>query len=489
MRPRDDQAFLAALVFLGFSASFRQSVSQLPAGFREIGLLLRATAAYFTPYLLLEFFLRFPARSVVDRRCPWIRPIATEGPWPHLRPLDLPGTVCWEGMIAGKRERFVLYVHHESARKEDGKVPAGMALAARLPLARYLASAVRDPDTLDVTPVDTFQRFDGFSRGLAGAGPCPEDWELFERFDARLLVPLVTGGRVLGFLVLGEKLSEEPYSAENKELLLTVAEQVAIALDYSQLIGQVAEQETLKREIQIAQDVQARLFPHELPPLTTLQYNGVCRAARGVGGDYYDFLSLGPGRLGIAVADIAGKGLPAALLMASLQALLRSHAPSCAHDLGDLGRELNRHLCESTDGARFATLFFGVYDDASRSLRFLNAGHLPPLLLRQRGSGPLEVERLEPNGTVLGLFTDRTYEEEQVMLEPGDLLTVFSDGVTDAMSPEGELFGEERLISAVSRHWEVDGAELTRRVMEEVDRFVGTAPQQDDITFIAARVE
>jgi sigma-B regulation protein RsbU (phosphoserine phosphatase) len=242
----------------------------------------------------------------------------TEGPWPYLRPLDLPGPACWEGVVAGKRERFVLYVRHESARKESGKVQAGMALAARLPLARYLASAVRDPDTLDVTPVDTFQRFEGFSHGLAGAGPCLEDWELFERFDARLLVPLVTGGRVLGFLVLGEKLSEEPYSAENKELLLTVAEQVAIALDYSQLIGQVAE---------------------------------------------------------------------------------------------------------------------------------------------------------------------------QAMLEPGDLLTVFSDGVTDAMNAEGELFGEERLISAVSRHREFDGVELTRRVLEEVDRFVGAAPQQDDITFIAARVE
>jgi sigma-B regulation protein RsbU (phosphoserine phosphatase) len=751
LRPRDNQAFLAALVFLGFSASFRQSVSQLPAGWREAALLLRTTAAYFTPYLLLEFFFRFPARSVLDRRCPWIRPMAlaittlcwavglslgfasatsfqayqslhalferalidvdrfdavftdvaavtilialaaavlnavkaetqddrrrmrlisagavtgllpiavlyglgarevktplwllligvpligvfplsfvyavvrhrvfgirlilhrglqyalvsrgflvfegvvifaglffgvgpvlgtlspatdpkiasvgivvatlvllggvrrvnqgvlpaidrhffreaynvqqiltdlsravrrlasrpdqllaritdeisaalhpdqvaiflTDGPWPHLRPLDGSGPVCWEGEVAGKRQRFVLHVHHEPDREDSRKVQTGAALSTRLPLSRYLASAIRDPGTLDVTPVKVFQAFEGFAHGPARGGPCLEDRELFERFDARLLVPLVTGGRALGFLVLGEKLSEEPYTAENKELLLTVAEQVAIALDYSQLIGQVAEQETLKREIQIAQEVQARLFPHELPPLETLRYGGVCRAARGVGGDYYDFLSLGPGRLGIAVADIAGKGLPAALLMASLQALLRSHAPSCVHDLGELARELNRHLCESSDEARFATLFFGVYDDASRSLRFLNAGHLPPLLLRRDGSGPPRVERLQPNGTVLGLFTDLTYEQQQVTLEPGDLLAVFSDGVTDAINAEGELFGEERLVDVLSSQWEVEEIELTKRVLDEVDRFVGTAPQQDDITFIAARV-
>jgi len=751
LRPRDDQAFLAALVFLGFSASFRQSVSQLPVGWREAALLLRTTAAYFTPYLLLEFFFRFPARSVLDRRFSWIRPmvltittlcwvvglgvgfasaisfqayqslralferaridvdrldavftgvaavtivialtaavvnaikaeapderrrmrlvsmgavigvlpiavlyalgaremktplwllllsvpligvfpvsfvyavvrhrvfgirlilhrglqyalvsrgflvfegivifaglflgagpvlsrlspatdpkvasvgivVATlvllggvrrvnqgvlpaidrhffreaynvqqiltdlsravrrlasrpdqllariteeisaalhpgqvaiflaDAPWPHLRPVHGSAPICWEGDVSGKRERFVLHLHHEAPRKDSRKGQAGVTLSTRLPLSRYLAFAVRDPGTLDVTPVHGFELFDGLAGG-PGGGPCLEDRELLERFDARLLVPLVTGGRALGFLVLGEKLSEEPYTAENKELLLTVAEQVAIALDYSQLIGQVAEQETLKREVQIAQEVQARLFPHELPPLETLRYGGVCRAARGVGGDYYDFLSLGPGRLGIAVADIAGKGLPAALLMASLQALLRSHAPSCAHDLGELGRELNRHLCESSDHARFATLFFGVYDDATRSLRFLNAGHLPPLLLRRNGSAPPRVERLEPNGTVLGLFADRTYEQQQVTLEPGDLLAVFSDGVTDAMNAEGELFGEERLVDLVSRRWDVDDTELTKSVLEEVDRFVGTAPQQDDITFIAARVE
>ena len=144
------------------------------------------------------------------------------------------------------------------------------------------------------------------------------------------MVPLVTAGRVLGFILLGEKLSEEPYSREDKELLLTSPSRSRLRSTTAQLIGQAAEQAALRREIQIAQEVQQRLFPHERPPLRSLRYAGVCRAARGVGGDFYDFLPLSDGRPGLALADIAGKGLPAALLMASLQALLRSHAPTHA---------------------------------------------------------------------------------------------------------------------------------------------------------------
>ena len=265
-------------------------------------------------------------------------------------------------------------------------------------LQKHLASAVAgDPEVLEVEP---------FPPRASQAGPnapsgdqradCLEDAALMSRFGARLVVPVVTNGRALGFLLLGEKRSEEPYSSEDKVLLLTVAAQMAIALDYAQLISQVAEQAAdqaaIKRELQIAQEVQAQLFPHERPAMRSLRYSGVCRAARGVGGDFYDYLPLTGNRLGLAVADIAGKGLPAALLMASLQALLRSHAPTYATSLGELGRELNRHLCETSDGARFATLFFAVYHDDTQELTYLNAGHVAPMIVgRSRwwsGVGP-----------------------------------------------------------------------------------------------------
>jgi len=249
---------------------------------------------------------------------------------------------------------------------------------------------------------------------------------------------------------------------------------------------QAAEQAALRREIQIAQEVQSQLFPHERPALRTLRYAGLCRAARGVGGDFYDFLPLTGDCLGVALADIAGKGLPAALLMASLQALLRSHAPTHSCDLAALGRELNRHLLETTDGARFATLFFGVYDDATRILRYLNAGHVPPIVIR--GREVAMARRLEPSGTVLGLFPSQQYEEQRVSLEPGDRLVIFTDGITEAEEPGGEMFGEERLLELLRRLTEVPAEELPERLLAEVTSFVGSSPQQDDITVIAAEV-
>ena len=148
-----------------------------------------------------------------------------------------------------------------------------------------------------------------------------------ESMRARLIVPLATHDHVLGFLSLGEKLSEEPYSREDKELLMAVAEQMAIALDYAYLVGQAAEQERLRREIEIAKQVQLQLFPQTQPRMRTIEYSAVCRPAREVGGDYYDFLQLDGDNLCLALGDISGKGLSASLLMASLQALMRSQAP------------------------------------------------------------------------------------------------------------------------------------------------------------------
>jgi len=238
--------------------------------------------------------------------------------------------------------------------------------------------------------------------------------------------------------------------------------------------------------VHIAQQVQARLFPHERPPLATLEYAGVCRAARGVGGDYYDFLALGPGRVGLAVADIAGKGLPAALLMASLQALVRSHAPSHSHDLGALAAELNRHLCESTDEAGFATLFFGLYHDSSRELRYVSAGHLEPIVLRrQAGVGPRSNGSAEVNGP--GVLPGQVYQEHRTRLDPGDVLLLFSDGVTEASDRSDDPFGDDRLAQAVSDRADQPADVVVRAVVEELDRFTGAGAAQDDVTLIVAK--
>jgi sigma-B regulation protein RsbU (phosphoserine phosphatase) len=404
----------------------------------------------------------------------------TDVSWPHLEPPQGDDVCRFEVDEDSLDERrFLSFLYREfvppgeePSRRSD--LPDGALLAGRISLSRLLYGSIgREPETMEVYP-------------LLGSRPerMLEEESLYKRFNTQLVVPLATAGRVLGFMLLGEKLSEEPYTREDKELLLSVAEQVATALDYCQLICRVAEQREFRKEIQIAQDVQARLFPQERPPLRTLDYVGDCRSALGVGGDYYDFLSLGPSRLGLTVADIAGKGLSASLLMASLQALVRSHAPSLSGNLREFAREINRHLCESTDDARFATLFFGVYDDQTRTLRYLNAGHNPPILIRSGG----EIQRLGVGGMVLGVFEENRYQEGRVALHPGDLLVIFSDGIVEAANRQEEQFGDTALVDLIKRNNSLPPGELLSLIAAEVDSFAGPVPPADDMTMIVARV-
>jgi sigma-B regulation protein RsbU (phosphoserine phosphatase) len=398
--------------------------------------------------------------------------------WPKLEPVGEDDGCDYETKEDGSpKRRFCLFTHEDltglgGERYPGSAAPEGAVLSGRISLSELLHEIPgREPETMDVYPA------------IGPKTAALHDDELYRRFDANLVVPMATAGRVLGFMLLGGKLSEEPYSREDKELLLAVADQVATALDYCQLVCREAEQRELRKEVQIAQDVQERLFPQERPPLKTLQYTGACRSARGVGGDYYDFLSLGSSQLGITVADIAGKGLSASLLMASLQALVRSHAPSLAGRPREFAREINRHLCESTDDARYATLFFCVYDDSARELSYLNAGHNPPIVLRASG----EIERLNLGGMVLGLFEGNHYEEGKIRLDPGDLLVIFSDGITEAVSQQDEEFGDDALVELIKRHNGLPPEGLLARITEEVDRFTGPVPPVDDMTLIVAR--
>jgi serine phosphatase RsbU (regulator of sigma subunit)/catechol 2,3-dioxygenase-like lactoylglutathione lyase family enzyme len=236
------------------------------------------------------------------------------------------------------------------------------------------------------------------------------------------------------------------------------------------------------QELEIAKQVQARLFPQELPPLRTLEYCGACIQARQVGGDYYDFLSLGRGRLGLVVGDIAGKGIAGALLMANLQANLRSQ---CAIALDEPQRFLcsvNQLFYENTVESAYATLFFAEYDDQAGRLRYANCGHLPALLLRRDGT----LERLDSTCTVLGLFKVWDCVIEERRLFPGDTLALYTDGVTEAFNDAGEEFGDQRLIEALRRHREQPSQAMVASIVDEVQRF-SPQEQYDDITMIVAR--
>ena len=236
------------------------------------------------------------------------------------------------------------------------------------------------------------------------------------------------------------------------------------------------------RELEIAKEVQARLFPQKRPVVESLDYAGMCIQARQVGGDYYDFLDLGPKRLGLVIGDVVGKGIAAALLMANLQANLRSQCAIALDRPQDVLRAVNRLFCENTPDGGFATLFFAEYEQATGRLRYVNCGHLCALLLR----GDDSLERLDATGTVLGLFEDWDCEMGERTICSGDMFALYTDGITEAFDHADEEFGEERLVEVLRRNRERPSVELLNAVVEEVRRF-SPHEQRDDITMIVAK--
>ena len=304
-----------------------------------------------------------------------------------------------------------------------------------------------------------------------------------------LLLPLSTGGELHGALSLGPKRSEEPYSRRGIRFLESVAGQTALALQVSRLTATVeaeaAQRARLKSEMEIARQVQQRLFPKCAPDIAGLELCGHCRPAETIGGDYYDFLTTPAGELGLAIGDVAGKGVPAALLMAGLQASLRGLTLAGVSDLSDLMAKLNELVYDATPANRFATFFYGLYEPATRRLRYSAAGHNPALLCRASNG---EIQWLNARGVGLGLRRNSVYEQAEVTLEPGDRLVLYTDGVTEARDAAGEEFGAERLAETVRGTAAVDASALLDQIIGVTSRFAGSAPQFDDITVIVARV-
>ena len=244
----------------------------------------------------------------------------------------------------------------------------------------------------------------------------------------------------------------------------------------------VEAERRVAQEFAIATQVQSRLFPQSLPQLKSLEYAGACIPARAVGGDYYDFLSLSPDRLGFVIADVAGKGIAAALLMANLQANLRSQFALALEQPQRLLQKVNRLFCDNTPDGAFATLFFADYDDSSGFLRYVNCGHLCALLLRRDDS----IDRLESTSTVLGLFKTWECAIGESHLHPGDLLALYTDGVTESMDHADEEFGEARLIDSLRRHRHHPPQSLLTSIVADVRAYT-PHEQHDDITLIIAK--
>jgi sigma-B regulation protein RsbU (phosphoserine phosphatase) len=258
------------------------------------------------------------------------------------------------------------------------------------------------------------------------------------------------------------------------------------------LLRESEEKLRLESELEIAREVQAQLFPRSSPEVPGLTLYGVCKAARMVSGDYYDYLKLGENKVCLVLGDVSGKGISAALLMAAIQSALRAQfydgfapaggsLPSALSTAAVVSR-LNLQLYENTPREKYATFFFAVYDASSRSLTYTNAGHLPPVLFR-RG----KVERLQVGGTVVGLFSPLTYEQAEIQIQPGDLLLAFTDGITEPENIYGEEFGEDRVLEVVHRALSATPQVLVEEIYRSVSDWTGSPELQDDMTLLVAR--
>jgi phosphoserine phosphatase RsbU/P len=318
-----------------------------------------------------------------------------------------------------------------------------------------------------------------------------EEIEAVRTLNSQLLLPVGFKERMLGMLSLGPKQSDEPYSKTDIQLLRSVALQTGLALENSRLTNamahEMAQRESLNREIEIAREVQERLFPQMLPALPGIDYKGACRPALGIGGDYYDFIALPNGDLGVAIGDVSGKGIAAALLMASLQASLRGQTITSGADLALLMTNVNRLVFDASSSNRYATFFYGQFNHQTRLFTYVNAGHNPPVILRRR-DGEAHVVRLETGGPVVGLLRNALYQQAVFPLEPGDIFLGFTDGISEAMNNQDEEWGEERMIPALTACADKSAEQIIPIIMEGADRFADGAPQHDDMTLVVVKL-
>ena len=320
------------------------------------------------------------------------------------------------------------------------------------------------------------------------------EFETLQRTGSRLAAALRTKNEVLGVLLFGAPTNRAEYSAIEKRVLGRASDQFALIIENARLTDRVVEQEKLRRDVALAVEVQRRLLPERPPAGKVATLAAMSVPARSVGGDYYDFIEMGENRIGLALADVAGKGVAAALIMAAVQASLRVIASEDGIPLPELVAKMNRFLHQSTSSASYATFFYAQLDERTRQLRYVNAGHNPPYLVRavahdaDQQSPALSIEELKTGGAVIGLLPHLSYEEATIDLQPGDVLIAFTDGVIEALNTNEEEFGEDRLKDLIRRVAHLPVQEISTHISEELRRWISHAAQYDDLTFLVMKV-
>jgi len=295
-----------------------------------------------------------------------------------------------------------------------------------------------------------------------------------------LCVPMTFRGRTIGVLRVYTAKRYRFNEAET-QLLKSIGAQAAAAIITTQLVEGRAAAERFKQQVDAAAQIQRRMLPARPTTDVGLDFGCVYEATLQVGGDFYDFVPFSDGSLGVCIADVVGKGLPAALMMASARSSLRAHA-SCISCVGEIVSRVNKDLCRDTLPSEFVTLAFGIFSPDRKEFTYSSAGHLPPILVR-RG----EVSELDAGGLVIGVRPGEVFEEQTVAIESGDVLVFMTDGVTEAMSFHGEEYGWARVLASVRRHVDLAAQQLAQQLLWDVRRFVGLAEQSDDITIVVAK--
>ena len=298
---------------------------------------------------------------------------------------------------------------------------------------------------------------------------------------SEMAAPLLSGRRVVGAFNL-ESDKRNAFQDRDLRLLETFASHAALSVERAQLHDELKEKQRLEREISIARDIQQSFQPRKSPDLPGFDLAGINHASEHVGGDYYDFVSITEGHLGLVIADVSGKGIPAALIMASFRASLIAEIRN-NYAIRTVLSKVNRLLVQSLEPGRFVTAFYGVLDLAQRRLTWSNAGHNHPILLRAGGKS----EELRSTGTILGSFSDMTFKERTTELHSGDLLLLYTDGLVEALSPEGEEFGVSRVEGHLRSFRDRPAAEICRGLLAALREFVGAKDVDDDVTLVVLK--
>lgn len=296
-----------------------------------------------------------------------------------------------------------------------------------------------------------------------------------------LSAPLLAKGRMIGLLTLFNKKGGESFNDGDKRLLAIIASQSAQVMENARLLEKEKTLLHVQQELKLAWEIQTNLLPTAPPAVPGYDIAGRSIPAKEVGGDYFDFISLDEERLLFCLGDVSGKGIPAALLMANLQAIIRSQAPVCSQLIMGLA-QANNLLFRNTSPEKFATFFFGCLEPLCHRVRFANAGHPPALRFSAGG-----MERLAAGGMALGCLENESFQEAEIILNAGDVVVVYSDGISEAMNAVGEEFGEKRLIESVSSRLSQSAAEVITGIVEDAARFSAGMPQFDDMTLVVLK--